>query len=64
MAMDTNKPAWLEVRRFTGGVLAGLRHERITPDPLPVGFRCDKPFGGTSPYEIIAVRPALPGERR
>lgn len=43
-------------RKFTGGILKGLTHTEETTVKFSVGFRCDKPAGG-SPYIITEVEP-------
>lgn len=45
-------------RQFTGGILKGQTHTEETTVKFSVGFRCDKPAGG-SPYIITKVEPVL-----
>lgn len=40
-------------RKFTDGTLVGMTHTEVISVKVDVGFRCDKPIGG-SPYVIIA----------
>jgi hypothetical protein len=40
-------------RQFTSGPLAGLTHTQTTTVPMAVGFKCEKPIGG-SPYVITS----------
>lgn len=39
-------------RKFTGGILEGMTHSARSYVSIPVGFKCEKPIGG-SPYEVI-----------
>ena len=41
-------------KQFIGGILNGLTYTEITEIHARVGFRCNKPVGG-SPYRIIRV---------
>jgi hypothetical protein len=45
---------FLVTRRFTAGILQGLTHTAETAVKFEVGFRCERPCGG-SPYVITAV---------
>lgn len=40
------------VRVFIGGLLGGITHTGIFDSPMPVGWVCEKPIGG-SPYRIV-----------
>lgn len=40
-------------RQFTDGPLKGMTHTEVSVVGFPVGFKCDKPVGG-SPYVILA----------
>lgn len=47
---------WNVTREFTGGLLKGQTHTEQTTVEFTVGFRCDRPVGG-SPYVITKVEP-------
>lgn len=47
-------------KEFTGGLLAGITAVEETTVPFPIGFRCDRPAGG-SPYIVRNCEPARPG---
>lgn len=49
-------PRFEVTRRFFSGILKGLTHTEITTVAFKVGFRCAKPCGGTSGYEIVEVK--------
>jgi hypothetical protein len=40
-------------RKFTAGPLAGLTFTETTTVFMPVGFRCERPIGG-SPYVVTS----------
>lgn len=44
-------------KRFFSGILAGLTIVEVTSVRFRIGFRCEKPSGGSSGYEVIAVEP-------
>lgn len=52
-------PKYLVTREFVGGVLKGTKVTQLTSVKFEVGFRCDKPIGG-SPYVILACEEVKP----
>lgn len=42
-------------RQFISGPLAGLSFSEVSSVSFPVGFRCEKPMGGSG-YEITSCR--------
>lgn len=43
-------------KRFIYGPLAGITIVEVTRVKFAVGFRCEKPIGGSG-YEVLAVEP-------
>lgn len=42
------------VKKFVGGILDGIEYPEQTDVEFVVGWKCEKPIGG-SPYVIVAV---------
>lgn len=43
-------------KTFTAGALAGLTITEVTSVEFAVGFRCENPIGGGSPYVVTSVK--------
>lgn len=46
---------YIITKEFIGGILKGLTCTQKTNVKFNVGFICNNPIGGTSPYKIISV---------
>ena len=44
------------VKKFIGGLLEGLTYTEVTTVAFNVGEKFLKPYGNTSPFEIVSVK--------
>lgn len=56
--MNNEPKTYTVTRQFTGGLLVGIVYTEKSTVFMPVGFQCEKPCGGGSPYVIVACAEA------